>query len=431
MKNLILIFITLGFNASVYATDIIPGAKNTSVILIKGGTLHTVADGIKENTDLLIEDGKISQIGNNLALPKNATLIDATGKQVYPGLIGLVTNLGLVEIGAVRSTRDSAETGRATPEVKAHIAYNADSEIIPTIRSNGVTHVQITPDGRGLNGQSSLMQLDGWNWQDALVKAQTGMHLQWPNVGINKAFWERRSAEKQQEANDKARKALDKTFEKIIAYVNARKNTPSKTIDLKWEAMRPVLNGTQPLFIHANDYRQIEDAIQFAKIKKLDIILVSSGDLDKSLKLIKQNHIPVIYTASWGRPNRSDDGMDKAYSMPSLLANNNIEYSLAITGNWQVRNLAFAAGQSIAYGVPAAQALRTITLNPAKVLGVDDIMGSLTLGKQANIIISSGDLFDHLTHKIETMLIEGRMIDLDNRQKRLAKKYSAKPSLTK
>ncbi len=427
MKKLINLFILASLSLTSNATDIIPAAKQTNAILIQGGTLHTVTDGTKVDYDLLVENGIISQIAQNIAAPANAKIIDAKGKHVYPGLIGLATNIGMVEVGAVRSTRDNSEVGRATPEVKAHIAYNADSEIIPTVRSNGITHVQIAPGGGGLNGQSSLMQLDGWNWQDALVKANIGMHLRWPSVGINKAFWETRTPEKQKEGNQKAAKQLKDTFEKIKAYAKARDEDKTQLVDLRWEAMRPVLKGEMPLYIHADDYRALEQAIHFADQEKIKIVLVGARDADKAVELIKQHNIPVVYTSAFGRTWRSDEAMDKAFSMPAFLEANGINYSLTIDSSWPVRNLPFAAGQSIAYGVSAEMALQSITLRPAQVLGMADKMGSLTEGKQANVVISAGDLFDHLTHKVEVVLIDGREIDLDNRHKRLYRKYSAKP----
>jgi len=373
---------------SVMATDIVPGEKQSNAILIKGGTLHTVTSGVQVNTDLLFENGVISKIATGINAPANTKVIDATGKHVYPGLIGLATNVGLVEVGAVRSTRDDSEIGRATPEVKAHIAFNADSEIIPTLRTNGITHVQIAPNGGGLNGQSSLMQLDGWNWQDALVKSSTGMHLQWPRVGINKAWWERRSPEKQKEANEKANKQLRDSFKVIKAYAKARDEDKNQLVDLRWEAMRPVLKGEVPLYVHADDYRQIEQAIDFANKEKLSIVLVSARDADKAIELIKGNNVPVIFTSAFGRTWRSDEAIDKAFATPAFLEKSGINYALAIDSNWPARNLAFAAGQSIAYGVSPEMALKSITLAPAKILGVDDKMGSLTVGKQANIIIS-------------------------------------------
>jgi imidazolonepropionase-like amidohydrolase len=423
--------ITLLATASqnLFATDIIPAAKQQQTILIKGGTLHTVTDGVKANHDMLLVDGKISQIAPAIAAPEGATIVDAQGKQVYPGLIGMATTLGLVEVGAVRATRDSSEVGRMTPEVKAHIAFNADSEIIPTVRSNGVTHAQIAPGGRGLNGQSSLMQLDGWNWQDALVKQGTGMHLNWPSVGINKAFWESRTPEQQKKAQQKAAKQFEKSFSQIKAYAKARDENANAPVDLRWEAMRAVLKGDMPLYVNANDYRQIEQAVHFAEREALSLVIVGGRDADKAADLLIKHKVPVIYTSAWGRTWRSDEAMDRAFSMPALLESKGVQYALAIASDWPVRNLPFAAGQSIAYGASKEKALHSVTLAPAKILGVDDKMGSLTVGKQANLVISAGDLFDHLTHKVDMVLIDGRQIDIDNRHKRLHRKYSKKPRL--
>ncbi len=428
MNKLLLTLMSL-VTASCLATDIIPGQVSSQAVLIKGATLHTVTDGVKPNTDLLFEAGVIKQIASNITPVANTKVIEASGKHVYPGLIGLSSNLGLVEIGAVRATRDASETGRVTPEVKAHIAYNADSELIPTVRSNGITHVESSPDGGGLMGQSSLMQLDAWNWQDALVKAGTGMHLQWPQSGINKSFWEKRPPEKQKEDQEKERARLKELFAQIKAYDKARQADKQQAIDVRWEAMRPVLRGDMPLFIHVNDYRQIEEAIHFAQSESLKVILVGVSDADKAIDLLQAHKIPVIYTSPWGRPDRSDEALDKAYRMPGLLEQKGIEYALTVGGSWNMRDLPFAAGQSIAYGVSPETALKSITLTPAELLGVDETMGSLTVGKQATLIISQGDLFDHLTHHVETMYIDGRPVDLDNRHKRLYEKYSKKDTI--
>jgi imidazolonepropionase-like amidohydrolase len=434
MKKLSSLFLALfistvmSVSMPTHATDIVPGAKQTIPILIKGGTLHTVTDGVKVDYDILLIDGKIKQIGQNIAAPAAAKTIDASGKQVYPGLIAMTTTLGLVEIGAVRATRDVQEVGTMTPEVKAHIAFNADSQITPTVRSNGITHAQIAPEGQGLNGQSSLMQLDGWNWQDALVKAGTGMHMSWPSVGINKSFWESRSPADQKKAQQKAAKQFTATFEAIKAYAKARDADNTQPIDLRWEAMRPVLKGKMPLYVNADDYRQIEQAVHFANKEKLSLVIVGGYDAHKAADLLIANSVPVIFTSPWGRAFRSDEAIDRAYAAPAMLALKGVEFTLAIPGNWQVRDLPFAAGQAIAYGVSKKQALASITLNPAKIMGVADKMGSLTVGKQANIVISAGDIFDHLTHKVELLMIEGREVDIDNRHKRLHSKYSKKPS---
>lgn len=410
----------------VAAHDMVPGKASSATLIIQNATVHTITQGTQENYDIVIADGKIKSLGNDLPTPQGAQVIDATGKHVYPGLVALSTTLGMVEVSAVRSTRDTNETGRATPEVKAHIAFNADSEIIPTVRANGIAYAEIAPGGSGLNGQSSVMQLDGWHWQDALVKASSGMHLQWPNVGINKSFWERRPVAKQKADNAKAKQQLDDLFAALKAYHKAREANPKLAIDVRWEAMRPVLQGTTPLYIHANDYRQIEQAIAFSQEHQLKVVIVGARDAALALDLLKQAKVPLVYTAPWGQPRRSDEGYDDLYATPKLLAANNIPYALAIEGSWNVRDLPFAAGQSVAHGVSKEVALRSITIEAAKVLGLDATIGSIEVGKEATLVISRGDIMDHLTHKVEQMFISGREVDLDNRHKQLYRKYDAK-----
>jgi len=415
-------------SVSLFAHDLVPGDSSKQPLFIQNATVHTVTKGTHENYDIVIENGKISQLGSNLEAPQNAKVMNANGKHVYPGLIALSTTLGMVEISAVRSTRDMSETGRATPEVKAHIAFNADSEIIPTVRSNGITHAEIAPTGSGLNGQSSLMQLDGWNWQDAIVKSSSGMHLQWPRVGVNKSFWERRSPQKQKEDNDKALASLYELFADLKAYAAARNNNSKTPIDVRWEAMRPVMDGSMPLYIHADDFRQIEQAIAFGKEHQISIVLVGVRDAALALELLKASKVPVIYTSPWGQPSRSDDGYDALYSTPALLGANDIPYALAIEGNWNVRDLPFAAGQTVAHGASKDAALASITIEPAKILGVDERMGSIEVGKDATLVFSEGDIMDHLSHKVTDILIEGRPVDTDNRHKRLYNKYQQKPA---
>ncbi|WP_144393667.1 amidohydrolase family protein [Pleionea sediminis] len=424
MKTQLIAFAALSMSMFSLAHDLVPGKNAEHPIVIRHATLHTVSQGTLVNYDLLIKDGKIAEIADTITTDSKVREIDATGQHVYPGLIGLSSTLGLVEISAVRATRDQSEVGSMTPEVKAHIAFNADSELIPTVRSNGITHIEAAPTGGGLIGQSSVMHLDGWHWEDALVESSVGMHLRWPSTGINKSFWETRTPEKQREDNEKAFDSLHDTFEQIQSYVKARKNNKEQAVDVRWEAMRPVFEQKIPLFVHANDYRQIAQAIQFRDKFSLKIIIVGVYDAMKASKLIKDNNVPIVYSHTWGQPGRSDEAIDVAYNTPAFLENNNIPYALAIEGSWNIRDLPFAVGHTISYGVSKETALRSVTLEPAKLLGVDDVMGSLEKGKQANIVISKGDLFDHLTHKVTYMFIEGKEIDLNNRHKKLYEKYS-------
>ncbi|MEM0912085.1 MAG: amidohydrolase family protein [Pseudomonadota bacterium] len=413
---------------SAISHDMVPGKSPTPPILLKDATLHTATNGTMENHDLLIVDGKIQAIAGEIPVDEQTDVIDLSGMHVYPGLIGMSTTLGLVEIGAVRATRDQAETGRYTPEVEAHVAFNADSEVIPTVRANGITHVEVAPVGVGLTGQASVMHLDGWNWQDSLVKQNSAMHLYWPNTGINKSFWERRTVEEQRKDNAEQLEDLMRTFELIKAYHQRREHSPDSPIDVRWEAMRPVFKGDVPLFVHADDYRQMEQAVTFAAHHEINIVLVGGADVMMAIDLLRSSQTPLVFTAPWGTPQRSDQAYDVAYAIPALLEQNDIPFALAIAGSWNVRDLPFAAGQIVAHGASKAQALRSVTIAPARILGIDDSTGSIEVGKQANLVVSEGDLFDHLTHKVTMMMIDGRRVDLNSRHTQLYEKYKQKTS---
>ena len=206
------------------AHDEVPGDAQQQPIVLQGGTLHTVTNGVLTDSDLVFEDGKITAIGKDLEVPGNAQVIDVSGKHVYPGVIAMDTTLGLNEIEAVRATRDAREVGPVHPEVAGHIAFNADSEVIPTVRYNGITHAQVVPEGSLIMGQSSLMHLDGWNYQDALVSGEMGVHVSWPRTYVINTWWERRSPEEQRKANEEARKELMKVFADAKAYFDAKKS---------------------------------------------------------------------------------------------------------------------------------------------------------------------------------------------------------------
>jgi len=408
------------------AHDYVPGAKQSQPILLKGGTLHTISSGVLENTDLLFDAGVITQIGSDIAAPGNALVIDVTGKQVYPGLIALGTTLGLIEIGSVRSTDDISEVGLITPEVQSQMAYNPDSEIIPTTRSNGVAYAQIVPGGPLIRGRSCLLNLDAWTKEDAAVKLATGLHISWPRASIVTAWWERRSPEEQREAMARNLNELRQAFDDAQAYRLAREADPKTPVDARWEAMLPALKGELPVFIHASDYRQLEQAVAFCRERSLRMVLMGGDDAWRLTDQLVANDIPVVYFDTHGLPPRQDEPYDQAFSVPRLLHEAGVKFCLALGGATGVRNLASAGAQAVAFGLPADAALRAMTLTPAEILGVDDRIGSLEVGKQATIIVSDGDIMDHLTHRVTHMFIDGRTVNLDDKHKELYRKYRAK-----
>jgi imidazolonepropionase-like amidohydrolase len=426
MKLLTRILLLTLLATTLGANDYIPGAKQTAPILLKGGTLYTVSDGVLENTDLLFDNGRITQIGTGIEAPDGAEVIDVSGKSIYPGLIAAGTSIGLIEVGAVRATKDQSEVGRINPDVCAHTAYNPDSEIIPTVRANGIAYAQIVPGGGLMRGQSCLLSMDAWTKEDAALSLSVGMHLSWPAVAISTGWRESRTPEKQREDMVKNRKRLFEVFDDAQAYRTARAADPDLKVDSRWEAMLPILAAEKPLFVHAGDYRQIEQAIAFANDRALKLIIVGGSEAWKITDLLAANNVPVIYGRSHGLPLRADDDYDMAFKTPRLLHEAGVTFSFGTFSYTGVRNLPFDAGQAVAFGLPRDVALRAMTLTVAEIMGVAEEVGSLEVGKRATITISDGDLMDHLTHNVTRLFIDGRKVDLNNKHKELYEKYRAK-----
>ncbi|MFQ5499518.1 MAG: amidohydrolase family protein [Candidatus Zixiibacteriota bacterium] len=409
------------------AHDYIPGADQSIPILLTNGDLYTVTSGMLPKTDLLFENGRITKIGADLTPPDNARVIDVSGKNVYPGLIAPNTTLGLTEIGAVRATNDVAEVGRLNPDVQSFVAYNPDSEILPTVRANGITTALVVPGGSLLRGRSCLMNLDSWTREDAVELSPAGIHVSWPRLSIITAWWMEKSAKEQKKENEKNAKAIFDAFDKAKSYYTLKKADPNIEIDSRWEAMLPLFSGELSLFVHAGDLRQIEQAVHFCKDNGIRMVLVGGAESWKVADLLKEYDIPVILSATQRMPSRADDEYDIPYRLPGLLANVGVRFCLSRGGSWNARNLPFQAGQAVAFGLTKEQALRSITLSTAEILGVEANLGSLDIGKKATLFVSDGDVMDHITHKVTLMFIEGREVDLDSKQKELYRKYQTKP----
>jgi len=410
------------------AHDYVPGAPQSRAVLLKGGDVYTVANGVMSGADVLFENGRISQVGVGLSATAQAEIVDVTGMRVYPGLILPLSGLGLIEIGAVRATNDLNEVGSVTPEVSAKIAYNPDSEVIPTIRSNGILVAQITPGGDLIAGRSDLMNLDGWTREDSGEKFNVGLHVDWPRVGIITAWWMDQTPDEQRKNNDIARKRLVEVFDKAKSYDELRRANPNAPVDQRWEAMRPVFHGELPLFISAGDYRQIEEAVEFAQDYGLHMVLVGGEDAWQVTELLTKNNIPVILNRTMGMPPSEDADYDQAFKMPKLLTDAGVKFCLSYGdgATWDSRNFPFQGGYAVANGLSENEALRAITLSVAEILGVENDLGSIEVGKKATIVVSRGDIMDIRTNDIVHAWIGGKKVDLNNRQKELYEKYRQK-----
>jgi imidazolonepropionase-like amidohydrolase len=403
--------------------------------LLKNGVIHTISNGVIQGS-ILFDNGKITHVGEFIAPQVGTEIIDLEGKHVYPGFIAAVSGIGLVEINAVDVTNDHSERGNFNPNVRANVAYNPDSEIIPTTRSNGVLIANVVPASGLVSGQSSIMMMDGWTWENATLSHPSGLHINWPQMGTRARGRFGRSVpiKKQIERRNKSLKALDDIMKESRAYARLRQ-TKSRSAenyhneDLRLESMIPYVQGKLPIYVHANEVRQIEAAVHWSKRQDVNIIIVGGKDAWRTTNLLRENKVPVIYESVTALPNRRYEDYDQAYKGPALLHEAGVQFCIASSGSaggaYRVRNLPNQAAMAAAYGLPKNEALRSITLSAAEILGIDKQVGSLESGKDATLFISNGDALEIRTNVLQAY-IQGRKVDMGDRHKMLFHKYQEK-----
>lgn len=411
----------------------VPAKPQSQKVVITGATAHIGNGSVIENSIIAFEGGKITYAGpaSGYTAGSSEQIIEASGKHIYPGFIAPNTILGLVEINAVRASRDFDDVGDVNPSVRSLISYNAESKITPTIRANGVLTAQVTPRGGKISGTSSIFSLDGWNWEDAVYKEDDGIWLNWPRMFNKRGWWAEPGPTEKNDKYEQGLQELEKFFGESKAYSSGKFNET----DLKMEAMRGLFDGSKRLFINANFAKEITDAVIFAKKHGVQhIVIVGGEDSWRVTDVLKTNNVPVVLQRLHELPGRNDDDYDLPYKLPKLLQDAGILYCLNYAGDMEamgVRNLPFTAGTSVAYGVGKEEALQSITLNAAKILGLDKTLGTLEVGKDATLFISTGDALDMRTNNVEDAFIQGKQLDLTNHQKQLYEKYSAKYGITK
>jgi len=426
------------------AQNPVPAPAQTKSILLMNGIAHIGNGQVIQNSAIGIKNGKIELVADatTIKLLPGAydTTISISGKHVYPGIIAPNSTLGLQEIEAVRATRDVNETGNYNPHVRSVIAFNSDSKIPPTVRTNGVLLAQVTPRGGIISGTSSVLELDGWNWEDMVIKTDDGIHLNWPRMF-------RRDFEKNEDANEmppmkksdeyeKSKNELKKYFADAKAYAQtSAADMPAGASakaekNLRLEAMKGLFNGSKTLYVHVNYVKEISDAVTFSMsqgVKKM--VIVGGTDAWMVTDLLAENKISVMVNRVHDLPNRADDDIDLPYKLPYLLQKAGVLFCLENSGDMeqiQSRNIPFLAGTATAYGLTKEEALSAITLNTAKILGIDNRVGSLEQGKDATLFISTGDALDMRTNNVEWAFIRGKKLDLNNEQKELYEKYKTK-----
>lgn len=403
-----------------------PGAMPEKAIILNGAIAHIGNGEVIENAAIGIENGKITFVkpsGSVKLNPEEADIIDVTGNHVYPGFISPNNTLGITEVDAVRASRDYSETGRFKPEARALIAFNTDSRISPTVRSNGVLITQVTPRSGRISGTSSVMHLDGWNWEDAAMRVDDGIHVNWPNRFQRTGWWAEPGPTKPNEKYAQHVEEL-KTF---LLRAKAYSENPNAEFNQKMAACKGLFDGSQNLYLHVSDAKGIMESVLLAEaVGAKKPVVVGASEAWLVVDFLSTKKIPVILERTHSLPQNSDDNIDQPFKTAKTLYDNKVLFCLDYAGDMEAmgsRNLPFAAGTAVAYGLPYEEAVKALTSNAAKILGIEGKCGTLESGKEATLFVSTGDALDMMTNDVIHAFVQGRPIDLDNPQKYLYRKY--------
>ncbi len=427
-KHLTILVLSIGLCVVAQQT---PAPIQKEIITIVGATAHIGNGTVIDNSIVMFENGKIIAVADattsKIALRGN--VINAKGKHIYPGFIAPNTTLGLVEIDAVRPTRDQDELGDMIPNIRSIIAYNAESKVVESLRPNGILLAQITPRGGTISGTSSIVQLDAWNWEDATVKVDDGIHLHWPNSYKRGRWW--LGEPRGYKPNEKYSEKLDE-IKSFIANSKAYGNSSPTIINEPFKAMQGLFNSSKKMYVYANGEKEIIDAVSTLKESGINNISIIGGyEAYKITKFLKNNQVSILIQRVHTTPNRDDDDYDLTYKMAKILVDDGVLVALQTSGQMErmnTRNLPFYAGQLVGQGMDKEIALQLITMNAAKILGIDEDYGTLEEGKSATFFISEGDALDMRTNILTHAFIDGREISLETHQTELWKRYSEKYS---
>lgn len=405
-------------SSTVLALAPTPASKQSKPIVFHNATLHIGNGKVLENATIAFENGKITRVGH-FKMAWQPTDIDLKGKHVYPGFILLNSSLGLTEVGSIKATVDVSETGQNNANVRAIVAYNTDSELPPTLRFNGILLAQTTPQGGLISGLSSVVQLDAWNWQDAAVKTDDGIHVNWPSAMRGKFDFSTFTLKMVKNKDHKKQLEVIKSL-----FENAKNFNQEKQVNLKLAATQPAFDGKRKVYIHTNDSKAIVESINyFQSIGIQNLVLVSGQATEPVMGFIKKSSVPVVVAAVHDLPDQDDRSVDAGYTTAIKLHQAGILVAIGYPGNMGSRNLAFTAGTLVSYGMEKEQALKLITANAAKILGIDENYGTLETGKSATLIITEGDALDMQGNILDAAFIDGRKINLNGRQQILNQRF--------
>ena len=433
MKKFLILFLVL-LNVKLFAQVPEPVNDQTKPVLIYNAFIHIGDGNTIQNGFVSFDNGKITDVSSeDLDLESgtynNFLKINANGSHLYPGLILPNSKVGLEDISAVRATVDHTEVGELNSNIRSLIAFNTDSEVISTFRYNGILLSQVVPDGSFVTGNSSIMMMEGWNWEDAAYKIDDGMHVKWPRKTYPPSRW---SGQTSFRDNPNYKSSVDMINKFLIdsrSYFNLNSDE-NKEVNLKLEAMVDVFNGKKKIYLHVGSREQIIESVQmFQKHGINDLVLVGANDALYAIDFILENDLPVLLNNLHRVPSRNHEDVDLPYKLPYLLQKEGVLVGLTASGSLHSqRNLPFLAGTAAGYGLGKEEALKLITSNNAKILGIDNVTGTIMVGKDANIIISKGDILDMKSSVIEYAFITGRKVNLDGKQQILYDRFKRKYS---
>lgn len=415
-------------------------AVRAETVAYTGATAHTAAGPAITNATLVVRDGKIVAVGAPSGTPVDRT-VSLAGLHVFPGLIAADTSLGLIEIDEVRATIDAAEVGEFNPDVQAWQAVNPDSEIIPTTRANGITHAEVVPRGGPVAGYSGVVQLAGWTTEAMTVRPRAALHVSWPGFQLDLTPRRPRggdgakadpgkSLEDQVKERNRRLREIDEFFNDAEAYAklaSASPLDPSFRRAPAWEAVGPVITGAAPVLIHADERRQIESAAAWLARRHYRGAIVGGRDAWRCAAMLASNHVAVVYTSVFAPPPFSSDAYDVQFAAPGLMHKAGVRVVIGDGGAPSfARNLPYFAAQAAAFGLPGDEALKSLTLYPAEILGLGERLGSLAAGKDATFFAATGDILDIRTRVIR-LWIAGEEVDLSSRHTRLYDRYRRRP----
>jgi imidazolonepropionase-like amidohydrolase len=408
------------------------------VYVIRGARIVTLAGEPIENGTVVIRDGRISEVGPDVAVPEGAEIIEAEGLEVYPGVMDAISQIGLTEVGAVPVTNDTVELGEFNPQIRAATAIHPASEHIPVARANGVTHAVAAPGsfggfggggGFGIQGQASLVNLDGWTVEEMAVSRSVGMVLRWPSLETRE--FDPSTFEFKNLKFGDVKKKYDERLARLGEWVEearryARAAAAGGERDLKLEALARVVTKELPLLIVADEERDIRAAVEFASSRDLRMVLLSGRDSWKAKELLREKSVPVILGPTLSLPATEDTPYDKPFTTAAELQAAGVRVIFASFGSSDSRLLPHEVGNAVAHGLPWEEGLKGITLYPAQLFGVAESLGSIEEGKTANLMVTDGDPLEIRT-EVRYVFVNGKLVSLENKHRSLYEKYRARP----